>query len=132
MFIIRSREFQEITLNKLIMKQIKYLLSILIICILISCYSVRLRNVNGAPQLDPFSDREDFRGMAVIELDTIIKIGLGSEGFTHLIKESDNCESGKINIIEYRNTFGAVLLSAVTFGKKRKVKIKYVCEKPSN
>ena len=123
----------EITFNNFMMKQLKFFLSILSICILTSCYSVRLRNVNGAPQLDPFSDRDDYyRGMAVVEIDTIIKIGLGSKDFTHLIKESDNCESGKINIIEYRNTFGGLLLRAVAFGKKRKVKIKYVCEKPSN
>ena len=105
----------------------------LCICILTSCSTVRLRNVNGAPQLDPFSDRDDdLRGMAVVELDTVIKINPTSKNFTLLIKESDTCESGKINIIEYRNTFGGLLLSAVTFGKKRKVKIKYVCEKPIN
>lgn len=115
------------------MKQFKFFLLIISACILTSCYSVRLRNVNGAPQLDPFSDRDDdFRGMAVIELDTVVKTKLGTKEFTHLIKESDQCESGKINIIEYRNTLGGVLLSGVTFGSKRRVTIKYVCEKPSN
>jgi hypothetical protein len=94
---------------------------------------VRLRNVNGAPELDPFSDRDDYyRGMAVVELDTVIDMKLTSKDFTLLIKESDRCESGKINIVEYRNTFGGLLLSAVTFGRKRKVKIKYVCEKTQN
>lgn len=115
------------------MKQLKLFLFIMSICILTSCYSVRLRNVNGAPQPDPFSDRDDYyRGMMVVELDTIINIKLTSKDFTYLIKENEVCESGKLNIIEYRNTFGGVLLSAVTFGKKRKVKIKYVCEKPKN
>jgi len=98
---------------------------------LTSCYSVRLRNINGTPQPDPFSDRDDYyRGMAVIEVDTVISMKLTSKDFTYLIKESEACESGKINIIEYRNTFGGVLLSTITFGKKRKVKIIYVCEKP--
>ena len=115
------------------MKQLKLFLFIMSICILTSCYSVRLRNVNGAPQPDPFSDRDDYyRGMMVVELDTIINIKLTSKDFTYLIKKNEACESGKLNIIEYRNTFGGVLLSAVTFGKKRKVKIKYVCEKPKN
>ena len=115
------------------MKHLKFFAFIISMCVLTSCYSVRLRNVNGAPQLDPFSDRDDYyRGMAVVELDTVIKIKLTSKDFTFLIKETDACESGKINIIEYRNTFGGVLLSVITFGRKRKVKIKYVCEKPSN
>lgn len=115
------------------MKQLKFFLITMSILLLSSCYSVRLRNVNGAPELDPFSDRDDYyRGMAVVELDTIIDMKLTSKDFTLLIKESDRCESGKINIVEYRNTFGGLLLSAVTFGRKRKVKIKYVCEKIQN
>ncbi len=112
------------------MKHIKFFLLVISICMLTSCYSVRLRNVNGTPQPDPFSDRKDYyRGMAVVELDTVIKIKLTSKDFTYLIKEKEACESGKLNIIEYRNTFGGALLSVITFGKKRKVKIKYVCEK---
>lgn len=115
------------------MKHLQYILCIISICILSSCYSVRLRNVNGAPQTDPFSDRDDYyRGMAVVELDTVINIKLTSKDFTYLIKEKEACESGKLNIVEYRNTFGGVLLSAITFGRKRKVTIKYVCEKPKN
>ncbi|GAA3608060.1 hypothetical protein GCM10022396_26640 [Flavivirga amylovorans] len=89
--------------------------------------------MNGAPQPDPFSDRDDYyRGMAVVEFDTVIGISATSKDFTYLIKEKEACESGKLNIIEYRNTFGGVLLSAITFGRKRKVKVKYVCEKLTN
>lgn len=113
------------------MKPITYCLLLLSICFLTSCYSVRFRNVNGTPQPDPFSDRDDYyRGMAVVELDTTIGIKLTSKDFTYLIKEREVCESGKINIIEYRNTFGGLLLNAITFGRKRRVKIKYVFEKP--
>lgn len=117
----------------MMMKQFKFILLGLIVCLLTSCYSVRLRNVNGAPQLDPFSDRDDYyRGMAVVEIDTVINKSITSKDFTYIIKEEDACGSGKINIIEYRNTFGSVLLSGITFGKKRKMKIIYVCEKSSN
>ncbi|MBV1922549.1 MAG: hypothetical protein KUG68_00820, partial [Flavobacteriaceae bacterium] len=119
--------------NIFIMKQFKFILLTIIICSLTSCYSVRLRNINGAPQLDPFSDRDDYyRGMAVVEKDTIIKKSFTSKDFTFLIKEEEACESGKLNIIEYRTTFGGFFLNAITLGKKRKMKIKYVCEKPSN
>ena len=103
------------------------------IFVLTSCYSVRLRSVNGTQQLDPFSDRDDYyRGMAVVEMDTVLNMKITSKDFTYLIKENEACESGKINMIEYRNTLGGVLLSGITFGRKRKVSIKYVCEKPLN
>lgn len=115
------------------MKHLKFFTFLISMCVLTSCYSVRLRNVNGAPQLDPFSDRKDYyRGMAAVEIKTVMDIKLTSKDFTYLIKESEACESGKLNIVEYRNTFGGLLLSAITFGRKRKVKIIYVCEKPSN
>ncbi|WP_299228212.1 hypothetical protein [uncultured Psychroserpens sp.] len=113
------------------MKHIKFFLITITLCLLTSCYTVRLRSENGAPQPDPFSDRDDYyRGMEVVEIDTVINMKLTSKDFTFLIKESDVCASGKLNMVEYRNTFGGVLLSAITFGRKRKMKIKYVCEKP--
>ena len=78
---------------------------------------------------DPNSERTDFyRDLEVIEKDTVITISATDKDFTMLL----NCNSCGINTIEYRNTFGGVLLSAVTFGRKRKVKIKYVCMKPTN
>lgn len=94
------------------------------------CYSVRLRSVEGAYEPEVPLIREDYyRGMAVIELDTTISINATTKDFTLLIKKSDLCPSGKLHTVEYRNTFGGVLLSAITFGRKRKVKSKYVCMK---
>lgn len=101
--------------------------------LLVSCYTVRLRSVNGAMQPDPLMSRDDYyRGMEVVELDTIIKIDVTSKDFTYLIKETDKCKSGKLHTIEFKNTFGGSLLSVVTFGRKRKMKIKYVCMNPTN
>lgn len=94
------------------------------------CYSVRLQTTTGIPMPDPVSERSDFyRNMLVIEKDTVIRLTALEKEFTLLIKD---CESGALHTVEYRNTFGGLLLSAVTFGKRRKVKIKYVCIKPSN
>ncbi len=108
----------------------------LLVCILFlfeSCYSIRLRSINGVPQPDPVGDRKDYyRDMMVIEKDTVIKIGVTSKDFTYLIKESNSCKTGKLHTVEFRNTFGGVLLSAITLGRKRKMKIKYVCMKPTN
>ncbi|MEK6154112.1 hypothetical protein WIW50_12655 [Flavobacteriaceae bacterium 3-367] len=98
-----------------------------------SCYSVRLRSVNGAPMPDPLSTRTDYyRDMQVVELDTTIGIDLTTKDFTLLIKETDLCPTGKLHTVEYRSTLGGVLLSGITFGRKRRVRIKYVCMKPTN
>jgi hypothetical protein len=95
-----------------------------------SCYSVRIKTVNGVGVPDPVSDRTDYyRDLQVTEIDTVIKIGALDKDFTCLIKD---CESGGLHIVEYRNTFGGILLSTVTFGRKRKVNIKYVCIKTPN
>lgn len=95
-----------------------------------SCYSVRIRSEQGAYEPEAPLVREDYyRGMAVVELDTVISISATSKDFTLLIKRSELCPSAKLHTIEYRNTLGSVLLSAITFGRKRKVKIKYVCMK---
>lgn len=115
------------------MKPAKYVFIVLSACLLVSCYSVRLKNVNGAPELDPVHMTDDYyNGMSVVVIDTVISMNVTSKDFTYLIKGTDACPSGKINIIEYRNTFGGLLLNTITFGRKRKVKIIYVCEKPSN
>lgn len=101
--------------------------------LMVSCYSIRLRSVNGAMQPDPTMSNDDYyRGMEVVELDTVIKIDVTSKDFTYLIKETEKCKSGKLHTVEFKNTFSGSLLSLVTFGRKRKMKVKYVCMKPTN
>ncbi len=120
------------------MKLLKSIFSVLFFVLLFlvifqSCYSVRLRSVNGVPMPDPVGERSDYyRGMQVIELDTTISIDMVTKDFTLLIKESEFCPTGRLHTVEYRNTLGGVLLSGVTLGRKRKVHIKYVCVKPEN
>ncbi|MBD0776388.1 hypothetical protein HPE56_01175 [Maribacter sp. ANRC-HE7] len=107
------------------------LLAFLVLLLFQSCYSVRLASVEGTPNPAAPMVRDDYyRAMEVTELDTVITIGVENKDFTYLIKVTDLCPTGKLHTVEYTNTFGAVLLSAVTFGRKRKVKIKYVCMKP--
>lgn len=94
-----------------------------------SCYSVRIVNKEGVPEPDPLNNSGNFyKGKKVHVLDTTISLKL-TEGEFHLI---ERCASGGFYSFEYRVTFGGVLLSAVTFGKKRRVKIKYVCLKEQN
>ena len=110
--------------------------TLLMLClsfILTSCYTVRLRSTEGAFQPDPLSTRTDYyRMMAVEEVTEVIKIDITSKDFTYLIKKTDACKTGKLHTVEFKNTFGGSMLSLVTFGRKRKMKIKYVCMKPSN
>lgn len=92
-----------------------------------SCYTVRFINKNGTGAPDPLNQRNDpfTKGLQVVTLDTTISLKpqLGHP----LLLES--CSSGGFYYFEYRVTFGGALLSAVTFGRKRQVRIKYVCLK---
>ncbi|MFY0631109.1 MAG: hypothetical protein JXR05_12060 [Flavobacteriaceae bacterium] len=95
-----------------------------------SCYSVRLVSIKGAPQPNPYSERDDkYENLQVVELDTIIKLNITTGSFDYLIKENKLCKSGKLHSVEYRSTLGGVLLSAITLGTRRKMKVKYVCMK---
>lgn len=109
---------------------VKFSIAIIICCLFSSCYSVRLKNVYGDPKPNPMNDSKDYyRMMKVREIDTVITIKVTDKDFTYLLKE---CGTAGIHTIEYRNTFGDILLSAVTFGRKRRVRVKYVCMKSNN
>jgi hypothetical protein len=62
-------------------------------------------------------------------MDTIVKVKLTTDESPINIRD---CDSGGLHTIEYKNTFGGILLYLVTFGRKRVVKVKYVCLKESN
>ena len=111
-------------------KSIGFLFVIFILLIFLSsCYSVRLVNKEGIPEPDPLNTSGNFyKGKKVHVIDTTITLKL-QEGEFYLI---ERCATGGFYSFEYRVTFGGALLSAVTFGKKRQVKIKYVCLKQSD
>ncbi len=107
------------------------LLCIGMLLLFTSCYSVRLISTNGAPMPDQ-NDRDDFyRDKKVVVLDTVIKANIAIDDITIPVKRL-GCQSGKLFSVEYKDTFGGNLLYLITFGSKRKVKIKYVCMKPEN
>lgn len=92
-----------------------------------SCYSVRVVSRDGVPEPDPLNTTGNFYKLKKVHcFDTTITLKL-QDGEFHLIEK---CEAGGFYSFEYRSTFGGVLLSAITFGKKRQVKVKYVCLKP--
>ncbi|MEM6687718.1 MAG: hypothetical protein AAF617_18220, partial [Bacteroidota bacterium] len=106
----------------------RWCMAIIVCCLLSSCYSVRLKNQYGDPEPDPLNDVDTYyRYMKVREIKETVNASI-IENFERII---DDCPQG-IYIVEYRNTFGGLLLNLVTFGSKRRVKAKYVCLKPTN
>mgnify|MGYP001803355493 FL=1 len=100
-----------------------------LILMMSSCYSIRFQVENG--QWEPAdTEREDaYAGYNVYELDTIVtrKLTTGEHYFN-----ISNCPTGALHTVEYRSTFGGILLNAITFGRKKKVSIKYVCIKENS
>ena len=104
-----------------------FLTSFLLI-FLSSCYSVRIVSRDGVPEPNPLNTSGNFyKGKKVNVIDKTITLKL-LQGEFYLV---ENCASGGFYSFEYRPTLGGVLLSAITFGKKRQVKVKYVCLKQS-
>jgi len=94
-----------------------------------SCYSVRISNVSGTPEPDPVNFDDGFyRGKAVHVIDTTVNLSL----LENEVMVLETCPEGCFQTVEYRVTLGAALLSGITFGKMRKIKVKYVCLKESN
>lgn len=108
----------------------KLLLLLLVVFVsLSSCYSIRLKVSNGQAEPDDNDRTDALAGLMVRELDTVAKVKLTTDENPINIRD---CESGGLHTIEYKNTFGGILLYLVTFGRKRVVKVKYVCIKESN
>lgn len=104
-------------------------LLIILLFTISSCYSVRVLST-GTPEPDPLNTSTDplYRFKKVHELDTVISLKLIEDKF-HLTKK---CNSGGFYSFEYRVSLGSALLGAVTFSKKRRVNIKYICLKESD
>jgi hypothetical protein len=105
------------------------LLTAILLIFLSSCYSVRIVSRDGVPEPNPLNTSDDFyKGKKVHVRDTTVTLKL-QEGEFYLIEK---CAGRGFYSFEYRVTLGGVLLNAVTLGKKRQVKIKYVCLKQSD
>jgi hypothetical protein len=111
------------------MRPIKVAVALLSMFLMLSCYSVRLKVANGQPEPQD-NEREDaLSGLYVRELDTIVKVKTTTDEYPINLRE---CESGALHTVQIKNTFGGILLYMATLGRKRKVKVKYVCLKDPN
>lgn len=106
-----------------------FLLSFLLSAGLSSCYSVRLISRDGIAEADLSNESQDFyKNKKVFEIDTTINLKL-SDGSFSLVR---NCGPTGFYAVEYRVSLGHVLLSGITLGRVRKVKVKYVRLKEEN
>ncbi len=97
---------------------------------LTSCYSIRVANINGAPETSPLGSGETgyYADKKFTAIDTTIALKIYENDAMFL----ESCEEGGFYSVEYRVTFGDVLWNALTLGTKKKVRVKYVCLKPQS
>lgn len=101
----------------------------ILMAMLSSCYSVRIVSRDGVPQPDPLNLSADFyKGKQVVEIDTTITLKL-QDGEYSLIEK---CPGDGFFSVEFKSTLGGVLLNALTLGKKKRIKLKYVSLKQSD
>ena len=111
-------------LYNLILNKFRFIILFVMMIFLSSCYSVRIATVDGVPEPDPVNLEDGYyRLKKVHELDTTVNLSL----LENHVMVMENCPSGGFQVVEYRVTLGAALLSGITFGKQRKIKIKYCC-----
>jgi hypothetical protein len=104
-------------------------LAVSLLVLVHGCYSVRISNSGGVPEPDPTNAEAGFyHYKSVTEIDTTIRLKLLENDAMFV----ETCPEGCFHSVEYRVTLGAALLSGITLGKVRKVKVKYVCLKESN
>jgi len=94
-----------------------------------SCYSVTLVSKTGSGVANPLNKEIGiFTGKDVVEINKTVKTKI-------IVKELgifEKCDGDGFFAVQYRVTLGSVLLNAITFGTRRKVRIRYVCLKQIN
>lgn len=106
-----------------------WLLFAVVVVFLEGCYSVRIANKFGTATPDPTNNEPGFyRQKDVVVIDTVINLKL----LENQVMTLERCPMGCFHSIEFKATLGGVLLNFITFGKKKMIKVKYVCLKDSN
>jgi hypothetical protein len=102
---------------------------LLIFPLFLGCYSVGIASKHAIPDPDMLNNEHGYyHHKNKVELKETLKLGVPDN---HVI-DLENLGSRGFHSVEYRVTLGDVLLSAVTFGKVRKMRLIYVAEKEDN
>lgn len=92
-------------------------------------YSVIVSNKNGVPQPDPLRQELGFYNTKKVrDVKFINHLSLLQESARVV---DSTCTEG-FHSIEYKITFGDMLRNTFTFGKRKAVRVRIVCIKPSN
>lgn len=107
----------------------KLICTVCLLSLFTSCYSVRIASQYSIPEPDISNSTTGFYGNKKIAvLDTVIRIQATTKDFTFNVP----CSNEGLYSVEYKVSLGGLLLSALTFGRHRKVKVTYVCVKEQN
>ena len=107
------------------------LLLAIALCLLPSCYSIRLANINGVFEPNPHAVNNDtgfYADKKFTSIDTSIKLKIYENDAMFL----ESCAAGGFYSVEYRVNLFDILWSGLTFGTRKKVRVKYVCLKPQD
>ena len=108
---------------------LKLFCTICLLSLFTSCYSVRIANQRSVPESNLTTDTTGYYSdKEFTVLNTVVKIKPTSQEFTL----NTPCSRAGLYSVEYRVTLGGLLLSAITFGRHRRVKVIYVCAKEQN
>ena len=111
-----------------IMNSVFFLL-ILIISLPACSYSITVTNINGSAQPDPTNSQEGFYHLKKVTIiDTVVNLSLLQDGVMLL----PSCPANGIHSLQYKISFGDMLRNTFTFGKRKKINVKYVCIKNTN
>ena len=93
-------------------------------------YSIIVVNKNGVANPDPMNhDLGFYNGKQVTVIDTVVPLSVLQNGVTYV---DSSCLEAGFHSVEYKITFGDMLRNTFTAGKRKAVRVKLVCIKPSN
>lgn len=111
-------------------KKIVYVLTLILL--LQSCYSVRITCKDCIPEKSATMQGDGFyRDKNAHRLNVTQKLSFTETTRSQYVLDSAACPNGFYSI-EYKTTLGHVFLSGITFGRVRKVRVIYICNKEIN
>ena len=113
-----------------VLKQGRLLLIAVLLVSIQSCsYKIIISSQKGTPEPDPLNRELGFyNGKQVTVIDTVVHLSV----LQNNVMAVPVCAEGGFHSVEYKITFGAMLRNTFTFGKRKSIKVKYVCLKESN
>ncbi|MFN7655052.1 MAG: hypothetical protein ACK5PC_17560 [Cyclobacteriaceae bacterium] len=112
------------------MKKISFVFALILL--LQSCYSVRITCKDCIPEKSATMQGDGFyRDKKATTLKVTQKLSFTETTRSQYVLDSAACPNGFYSI-EYKTTLGHVFLSGITFGRIRKVRVIYICQKETN